>query len=870
MRSPRIDPLRAFIFVCLMIPFIWALVEGYITWIYTSEYIFQFNSRDYFVPALCIVPSAIGHLATIWGHYFRTDREFHHSLAKVTAPASVKQRISLWEHHILWGYTVKYWVLVGFIATLNLTWVIVLMITTYKEMLAYSDIKGSVAAAIAMVGGYSAVANCALILFLVLRRSMLHALGFTYSEILPLHRWLGVAIMFWSVVHTIAYLLYYIWDGSFAENFNFYDIGRSTMNLMGFVALFALLTLGLFSIPQIRRLRYTLFMGLHRVMTVLFLLGTIVHYPYFLLAYYLLPSVILFFIDRFVPKMVQAGTLFPKATCTLNADADILRLTLRSPEPMKPYYPGDYIMVQIPELGTLYHPFTIASYWPEDPQSIVLYIRTYGDSKRSWTGALARLCGKDDKKIQIRTNVDGVFGDRRHDYLKSETLVFFVAGAAVTTFMALIKAIAAQITASEEPLRIQVHLICTFRTRSELHAYGSFLHQITRDPRFTTWLHVEIYVSRPNKSTQASLKGGAHAHVIQNDIQVPGPSAIEKKKKKTRFQSLRRTGTKLRRALSGRTVVNEKDGVIVDLSVKEQRPSALEIVSRAATSPVEPASPMPSAHRQHGRSDSIETIVDSPTANTTTKVKIMDEKNMEEEPTSFSSSSSVTRDQTYDSKRLPTFKDADVNDISAAWAKRDLTVTSILIILPLGFWFILRAIHWENADPQHFVCNIMADMSQHMMKVCYSTYPVLPPFGHIIAMSIIGYFAVWLARRTLARSVQTTNHRLNRRDAESGASAKAVDVGHLPYPEFDLEDEALTVEDGNWDEGDVVFSVGRVNVKTVIHRMMGQGIGQSNGKDHRPLVTVFGGGPEAFVEHLERQVKAAKWAVDFHRETWAP
>jgi len=128
-----------------MIPFIWALADGYVTWILNSTWVFGFNSRDYFVSALCITPSAIGHLATIWGHYFRTDREFHHSLAKVTAPASVKQRISLWEHHIMWGYTVKYWVLVGFVVTLNLTWVIVLMVTTYKEMLPYSDIKGSIA-----------------------------------------------------------------------------------------------------------------------------------------------------------------------------------------------------------------------------------------------------------------------------------------------------------------------------------------------------------------------------------------------------------------------------------------------------------------------------------------------------------------------------------------------------------------------------------------------------------------------------------------------------------------------------------------------------------------------------------------------------
>jgi len=43
---------------------------------------------------------------------------------------------------------------------------------------------------------------CGMILFLVLRRSMLHAIGFTYAELLPLHRGMGLAIIFWSVVHT--------------------------------------------------------------------------------------------------------------------------------------------------------------------------------------------------------------------------------------------------------------------------------------------------------------------------------------------------------------------------------------------------------------------------------------------------------------------------------------------------------------------------------------------------------------------------------------------------------------------------------------------------------------------------------------------
>jgi len=181
-----------------------------------------------------------------------------------------------------------------------------------------------------------------------------------------------------------------------------------------------------FSIPQVRRRFYTLFMSLHRIMTVVFFVATVVHYPYYLLWYYLLPSIVLFFVDRFVPKTIQARTLYPEATCTLNADADIIKMTFKSPEPMKPYYPGDYIMVQVPELGTLYHPFTIASYWPEDPRAIVLFIRTYGENPRSWTGAMSRLCGNDDQRIRVKANVDGVFGDRRHDYLKSEVLVVFV------------------------------------------------------------------------------------------------------------------------------------------------------------------------------------------------------------------------------------------------------------------------------------------------------------------------------------------------------------------------------------------------------------------------------------------------------------
>ncbi|KAI7832325.1 ferric reductase like transmembrane component-domain-containing protein [Gamsiella multidivaricata] len=868
-----IDPLRALVLLCLLIITGYMAVEGYYTWVLYSEWIFDLNNRDYLTVPFMIFPSVLGHMATIWGHYYRAEREFQHSIAKVTTPVSVKQKISLWEHHVLWGYTVKFWILAGFMVLLNIGWSITAIVPYAKDDYAEYGPVGGLGLVIGLVGGYNAIACCTFILFLVLRRSMLHSLGFTYAEILPLHRWLGVGILVWSIIHTIGYVMYYIWDKSLGEAISFDDIGRATMNLMGVIALIALLVLAFFSIPQIRRRFYTAFIGVHRVMTVIFLIGTITHYPYFMLWYYLLPSVILFLVDRFVPKMIQSRTLYPEASCTLNVDADIIKLTLTSPEPMKPYYPGDYISVQVPELGTLYHPFTIASYWPEDPRSIVLFIRTYHTPK-SWTGALSRLCGTEDKRIRVKANVEGVFGDRRHDYLKSEVLVVFVAGAAVTTFMALIKAIAAQIASSTDPLRMQFHLICTFRTRSELHAYGSFLHQITRDPRFTSWLHVEIYVSRPDKP---NVLMGAHAHVIKNDILVPAQSATKSKKK--RFQSLRRTGTKLKRALSGRTIVetsandermkskaeSEAAGVSfsaagghvrsgsVDTAVENEKQEG----SRRASS-----SSSPATQSFDGHSSVDHSTCPSPVASPSSPISPESRKSVHDEIDAHDHStaltpSSPTRATSYDAKRLPTFHDANSNTVSARFAKLDFTVSAVLILVPLAVWLALRAIHYEGSA--HY-CDIMTDMTPTQYKICYGSYSSVPVFGHYIIASIIGYLAMHYARKTLLRSLTASNLS----DIETGKSHNK----NLPYPTFEIEDENLSVEDGNWDEGDVVYSTGRMNVKIVIERFMGAGVG-AVGSD-RAMVAVFGGGPEAFVEHVERQIKKSKWAVDFHRETWAP
>ncbi|KAG0271788.1 hypothetical protein BGZ95_000357, partial [Linnemannia exigua] len=471
-KLPRLmSPFYLLIIICTLIPIAYQAGDYYFTWVEKIKSNYFFGERDYYIIGACIAPSIIGHIATIWGHYYRAEREFQHSIAKVTTPASVDQKISLWERHIWWGYTVKYWIMVAFTVLLNVAWFVTPMVTGTGRMIERFGHLGGISRMVGNASGYCVVTCCGMILFLVLRRSMLHAIGFTYSEIVPLHRWLGAAIVGWSTIHTAGYMIFLGSEGRLQSDINFYDKSRGTLNMMGVFAYGAVCILGLGAIPQIRRRYYLLFLSTHRFFTAVFFVGMITHFPNPMLWYYLLPTIILFLVDRFVPKIMQSRTILPEATCTFNSDADIIRMTFTSPEPMKPYYPGDYISVQIPKIGTVYHPFTIASYWPEDPYTMTLYIRTFEDSRLSWTCNLAKLCGNEDKRIRVKANVDGVFGDRRHDYLKSETMIIFVAGAAITTFMSLIKAIAAQIAASNEPLRMQLHLICTFRTRSELHAY---------------------------------------------------------------------------------------------------------------------------------------------------------------------------------------------------------------------------------------------------------------------------------------------------------------------------------------------------------------------------------------------------------------
>ncbi|KAF9028389.1 hypothetical protein BGZ52_011605 [Haplosporangium bisporale] len=722
---------------------------------------YHFAIRDYYFLGLCVLPSILSHLATIWGHYYRADTIFQESITRVSS-SDKKQKVSIWERKdSYFGCTVKYYVLVFIATVVNLAWFGQPMKGLAKELEEGEPFWPEVFGAVGYGSGYAAMGACGMILFLVLRRSMLHALGFTYADLLPLHRWMGVAIIFWSVIHTVGYMGVFIINDLIAKEINFDGETRGPQNIMGFVALAGLLVLGLFSIPYLRRKFYTIFLFVHRYGTIVTLAGTLMHYPYFMTWYYVIPSVCLFMADRFVPKIIQAFALAPEVMCTFDKDSDILTMVVVSKnrtEPLKPYYPGDYINMEIVGAGRLHHPFTIASYWAEDPYSMTLYIRTF-ESKDSWTHAVAKMCGDEGKVVTIPCNIDGVFGDRNHDYLGAHEIVFFAAGAALTTFMPLIKAMAAQIEADGKSA-IRGHLICTFRYESELYAYGEFMHRITHDPRFTSWLRTEIYVTRENRSPLT--------HVI-----VP----FDNKKKHISSSS------------------SDSDNTSITTG---------ELPSSAVV-----------AHQAHAS-----TVTDFDT----------------------------TR---YTDKSIPTFLAANSASASTLHARRDMFLTAFLLIIPAVVFIGARHVPWEGTwDGEWRWCLTTEIFDQNMTNKCMWNYTMTPGLVHIIAGCFWGYLGLWYARRRSAG--------LGGKEDEAVVSAREQQQSeHMRQV---LESQVQVIN------GSIAFVKGRLDAAKAIDALVAAEVGM----DKEKTTSVFVGGPDSFLDAVEKEHRKAKWVVDFHRETWSP
>ncbi|KAF9186082.1 hypothetical protein BGZ49_004221 [Haplosporangium sp. Z 27] len=330
---------------------------------------------------------------------------------------------------------------------------------------------------------------------------------------------------------------------------------------------------------------------------------------------------------------------------------------------------------------------------------------------------------------------------------------------------------------------------------------------------------------------------GVHAHVVKNDIMVPAPT-----KKKAQENILKRTGTLLKRALSGRTIVDVPVATMASVIEKDSN----DLKEKGAHSP-----DMQQTNSNNSVSETlrdIETPAKSKENSVNAGLSSSYSLNLSE---SLPISENPTRAKTYQEHDLPTFQDSSADNISKKLAAQDLLTSLFLVGIPLAVYYAMRTVNWEGSSQW---CLTTKKKDGYTIFVCQWTYAMIPGVLHTIVMLALGYLGI-----SIARKIHMRHHRLRsaNNDIESKAAAGSSALN-----------EKHAVSDGNWDEGDVVYSHGRMDVRKLVKSFVDQGVGKK--ENGGGLTTVFAGGPEGFLQMVEKQVQKASWTVEFHRETWCP
>lgn len=365
--------------------------------------------------------------------------------------------------------------------------------------------------------------------------------------------------------------------------------------------------------------------------------------------------------------------------------------------------------------------------------------------------------------------------------------------------MPLIKSIGARIdaeAASSVPQKtLRMYLICTFRYESELYSYGDFLHQITHDIRFTSWLRTSIHVSRAEKIPRAITSYNNSSSIIDTKIQVDQNSQLH-------------SGDKIPPISPVESIATVSQG---------ERPQLLGDVKKALS------------------------IASG-------KILVDDQQ------------------QRYQGRVLPTFLAADSARVSTLHATRDLLITVAILLIPFAAYIGIRYTPIEGyGEGKWFWCQTTRIYDQNMTNKCMWNYTMTPGVVQIGVASIIGYVLMYLGRRATRR--------------EADAAMAAADDGATSGNTRGYLESVLRAQIMEYD-GTISFKPSRLDVEQYIVDLMAEDVGMGNTKivktdlGKKEMVgkstTVFVGGPDGFLDTVEKANRKAKWSVDFHRETWSP
>ncbi|KIW75330.1 hypothetical protein Z517_10071 [Fonsecaea pedrosoi CBS 271.37] len=348
--------------------------------------------------------------------------------------------------------------------------------------------------------GIMATANMPLMFTFAMRNNVLLWLtGWSFTTYSQFHRWVARVATVQAILHSVGYTVLDFLDEGWPE---YKTDWQQRYWWMGNIATIAMSLLCVFSIYPMRKHIYEVFLIVHIIGALLFLIGMYYHVEIFGDDYmmYIWPCVAVWSFDRFLRLCRLIFLNFPacKGTASYHPDSNMIRLSVPTRFTIQPQ-PGTYFYIYMLNGLKFWesHPFTLST-WTEKRASsreLSFAIRPHDSFTKRM---MVQLAGKSEEVgnqniVQpVRVLLEGPYGSG-HTFAQHDKVLIIVGGSGITVALAHLSGLADAIVRSA-PHRIQrIHIVWAVRSHAQFQdVLVTELAQWLQAPGALSTLDVEI------------------------------------------------------------------------------------------------------------------------------------------------------------------------------------------------------------------------------------------------------------------------------------------------------------------------------------------------------------------------------------------
>ena len=392
-------------------------------------------------------------------------------------------------------YFIQYYI------TINTLFFIIFFIIWWLGMITYSFITDKLNELLFRLGTFIMINLAFTILPATRNNIFVQMFGASHKDILIVHKMVSILCIISIIIKFIVILIYY--------PPSFLIIVKNNMTdgspLAATIATFSAILLSIFAIPQIKNRTYETFYFAHRIFALILIACSVWHY--FISLYFIIPSLLIYFIDLFLRflKTYRGSYLKLKKIGEISTNNyTILHIKIRKNININP---GSYFLVCIKNISSVeWHPFSIIE---QDNKNLTFCAKNMGPN--SWTDKLKIFTENDnDTKYDREVYIQGPYNHFDFNYIinRYNNILSISGGIGITPIFSMIDKII-ELKSLEKNKEMLIIWIVQDSTLIK-----QFIKKISNYKRLN--INVEIYIT---KETCTNLEYSIPIYFLKPDIE---------------------------------------------------------------------------------------------------------------------------------------------------------------------------------------------------------------------------------------------------------------------------------------------------------------------------------------------------------------